>query len=578
MDFDDQIFKRLEFLYENKDVSELVNKVKDLIKSYGFKIQDSPQEGGSWSADDTVLITYGDTIRSNNGQKNTLQVLEKFVNEKLDDAVNTIHILPFFPSSSDKGFSVIDYKEVREGLGDWDDIERLSEKYKLMADLVINHTSRFSKWFKNYQTNQAPGKDYFIEVNPDTDVSSVTRPRKSPLLSTVETNNGMKYVWTTFSDDQIDLDFTNPDVLLEFIDIFLFYLSKGISIVRLDAIGYLWKEIGTTSIHLDETHEVVKLFRNIVDYIDYDATIITETNVPFKENVSYFGEGDETHMIYQFSLPPLLLHAILTENGQYLTQWAADLPEPPNGCTYFNFTASHDGIGVRPLEGLVPEKEFEYLVEGTKQRGGFVSYKENPDGSQSPYELNITYFDAFEVPGQSATDLQVKRYMCSQTIALALQGIPGIYFHNFTATSNYLEGVAETGEKRIINRREWLKEELDNYLNEDSTVGGQVLNKYKNILKIRRKHPAFSPHAVQDVLKLGNDFFAVERTNEEKNESVICISNITSKAKSISSNKLKPATGDAKKLPNLLNGKDRSIQPELELEPFETVWLKREAI
>lgn len=578
MNFDNQILKRLEFLYNDENVSELADKVKDLIDNYDFEIQDTPKQGGSWAAEDIVLITYGDTINSRNGQDNTLKILEKFVNDKLDDAVNTIHILPFFPSSSDKGFSVVDYKEVREGLGDWDDIERLSEKYKLMADLVINHTSRFSQWFKNYQVNKEPGKDYFIEVNPDTDVSSVTRPRKSPLLSTVETDDGMKYVWTTFSDDQIDLDFTNPDVLLEFIDIFLFYLSKGISIVRLDAIGYLWKEIGTTSIHLDETHEVVKLFRNIVDHIDYDATIITETNVPFKENVSYFGEGDETHMIYQFSLPPLLLHAILTENGQYLTQWAADLPEPPQGCTYFNFTASHDGIGVRPLEGLVPEKEFDFLVEGTKQRGGFVSYKENPDGSQSPYELNITYFDAFEVPGQNASDLQVKRYMCSQTIALVLQGVPGIYFHNFTATSNYLEGVAETGEKRVINRREWLNEELDNYLADGTTVGGRVLNEYKKILQVRKEHPAFSPHALQDVLKFGSDFFAVERINKEDNEAIISISNITSQVKSISSNKLKPAVGDVEALPNLLSGEERSIQPELELEPFETVWLKREAV
>jgi sucrose phosphorylase len=573
MDFETRVSKRLEFLYGSDQAPELLDRIKKLINRYGFGISDPLPENSFWSSEDVVLITYGDTISSENGQVNKLKALEKFVNEKLGDAVNTIHILPFFPSSSDKGFSVIDYKQVRGDLGNWDDIERLSEKYNLMADLVINHTSRFSDWFKNYQSNQKPGKDYFIEVEPETDVSAVTRPRNSPLLTTVETSEGLKYVWTTFSDDQIDLDFSNPDVLLEFVDIFLFYVSKGIKMIRLDAIGYLWKEIGTNSIHLDETHQVVKLYRDIVDHIDQDVTLITETNVPFDENVSYFGDGDETHMIYQFSLPPLLLHAILTENGQYLTQWAASLPEPPEGCTYFNFTASHDGIGVRPLEGLVPYEEFDFLVEGIKQRGGFVSYKENPDGTQSPYELNITYFDAFDVPGKNKRDLQIKRYMCSQIIALSLQGIPGIYIHNFIGTPNYLEGVAKSGEKRTINRREWLRDELEKHLKEDSNIGNSVLERYKDVLKIRKQHPAFSPESKQEVLKLGDDFFALSRVSEGDNEEIICISNITSKPKSVSSEKLKPYAV-AEKMQNLLKGEDRSIDPELELEPFETVWLK----
>lgn len=574
MAFEARLSKRLEFLYSSDKAPELVDRINQLIDSYGFEIYDSPSKDSSWSADDVVLITYGDTILSGNGQANKLESLEKFVNDRLGTAINTIHILPFFPSSSDKGFSVVDYKQVRDDLGSWEDIERLSEKYNLMADLVINHTSRFSDWFENYQINQEPGKDYFIEVEPETDVSAVTRPRKSPLLTTVETSEGLKYVWTTFSDDQIDLDFSNPDVLLEFIDIFLFYISKGIKIIRLDAIAYLWKEIGTNSIHLDETHQVVKLYRDIADHIDQDVTLITETNVPFDENVSYFGDGDEAHMIYQFSLPPLLLHAILTENSQYLTQWAANLPEPPQGCTYFNFTASHDGIGVRPLEGLVPDAEFDVLVEGTKQRGGFVSYKENPDGTQSPYELNITYFDAFEVPGRSKGNLQIKRYMCSQIIALSLQGVPGIYVHNFIATPNYLEGVAKSGEKRMINRREWQRDELENHLEGDSNIGSNVLERYKDVLKIRKQHKPFSPESKQEVLKFGNDFFALRRISEAENEEIICISNITRETRSVSSEKLKPFS-DAKKMQNLLNGELRSIHPELELEPFETVWLKR---
>ncbi|HET6528848.1 MAG TPA: alpha-amylase family glycosyl hydrolase, partial [Balneolaceae bacterium] len=434
MNFETKIQNHLEFLYGSESAADLSARVQKLVEKYGFELPEIPLESRKWSQKDAILITYGDVILPQNGSLDKLQTLANFLTNYLGDSISAVHILPFFTSSSDRGFSVIDYKDVRDDLGNWQDIEDLTQQYRVMVDLVINHTSRYSKWFENYQKGEEPGKDYFIEMDPTTDLSMAVRPRSSPLLTSVKTQDGLRYVWTTFSDDQIDLDFTNPDVLMEFIDIFLFYLSKGVKLVRLDAIAYLWKKIGTKSIHLNETHQVVKLFRTLMDFIDPEAKLITETNVPFEENISYFGDGDETHMVYQFSLPPLLLHAILTENAHYLSKWASHLPDPPEGCTYFNFTASHDGIGVRPIEGLVPNKDFEFLVQSTEERGGFVSYKTNSDGSQSPYELNITYYDAFADSEVENSDLQVKRFLCSQIITLSLQGVPGIYFHNLTAT------------------------------------------------------------------------------------------------------------------------------------------------
>lgn len=571
MSFDDTALRRLEFLYGSEQNRDLLNRIKKLVDKYDFTLTDTASSRAPWTEEDAILITYGDVLLPKNGVKNKLQALEGFIEKWLGNAINTVHILPFFPSSSDQGFSVIDYLKVREDLGDWEDIEALSKKYNVMADLVINHTSRFSDWFENYQMGKAPGKDYFIEVDPSTDLSNVTRPRSSPLLTTVKTNRGMQYVWTTFSDDQIDLNFTNPDVLIEFIDIFLFYLSKGINLIRLDAIAYLWKEIGTNSIHLEETHEVIKLFRDIVDHIDPDITLITETNVPFDENINYFGEGDEAHMIYQFSLPPLLLHAILTENGQYLTQWAKGLPEPRKGCTYFNFTASHDGIGVRPLEGLVPDEEFDYLIKSAKDRGGFVSYKKDKDNSQSPYELNITYYDAFAEPGKKDTQFQVKRYLCSQIITLSLQGVPGVYFHNLTATKNHLEGVTETGEKRAINRKQWEEQELEEHLSQSNDITHYILSRYKELLQIRKQHPAFSPTAKQEVLDLGKEFFALRRASEEEN--ILCISNITNAHRSLDRKSLIPYIAEADTYTNILTGDQRTIEEELQLKPFQTVWL-----
>ncbi|WP_372635622.1 sugar phosphorylase [Fodinibius sp.] len=577
MVFEQKVLEHLRVIYDRDTAEALVDRIKGLLEEYEFRVLEKQDYYPSWSEQDAILIAYADVINQNGHTKHKIRFLDDFLGRYLDDAVNSVHILPFFPSSSDEGFSVIDYKQVREDLGEWSDVEHLAGKYRLMADLVINHTSRFSEWFENYQMRKEPGKDYFIEIDPTVNLSQVIRPRSSPLYTAVETSNGLCHVWTTFSDDQIDLDFSNPEVLLEFIDIFLFYLSKGIRLIRLDAIAYLWKEIGTTSIHLEKTHHVVKLFRDIVDHIDTDAVLLTETNVPFEENVSYFGEGDEAHMIYQFSLPPLLLHALLTENSQYLAEWAGELPEPPEGCTYFNFTASHDGIGVRPLEGLVPEDEFDYLMESTKERGGFVSYKTNSDGTQSPYELNITYFDAFSEPGREETELQMKRYLCSQIIMLSLQGVPGIYFQNLVASNNYIAGVLKKGEKRSINRKKWSYEELISRVEDESDPAHIVLNFYKKALNIRKEHPAFNPEAEQEVLDLGSDLFAFTRTAVRQEEEILIISNIAGKQVRVPGADLSSFTGtkEQKEVTDLLKGEVRSVSPELILEPFETVWLSR---
>lgn len=573
MIFKEKALKHLSEVYDKETALKLIKKIQNRIQHYGFSLTDEETKRSPWHQKETILISYGDVIDTNGQEDYKLRHLENFLEEYVGDVITSLHILPFFPSSSDQGFSVIDYKKVREDLGEWSDIERLAEKYQLMADLVINHTSRYSEWFENYQMGKQPGKEYFIEVDPDLNLSDVMRPRSSPLLTAVQTSNGLRHVWTTFSDDQIDLDFSNPEVLLEYIDIFLFYLSEGIQYIRLDAIAYLWKEIGTNSIHLDKTHRIVKLFRVLVDSIDPDRTLITETNVPFDENVSYFGSGDEAHMIYQFSLPPLLLHAILTENVKYLTDWAKELPNPPKGCTYFNFTSSHDGIGVRPLEGLVPDDEFEYLVESAKKRGGFVSYKTNANGSQSPYELNITYFDAFEEPGIADSDLQIKRYLCSQTIMLSLQGVPGIYFHNLVATKNDMEGVLENGEKRSINRKKWSYQELKDRLDDPENTAHIVLNYFKRVLGIRKAHSAFSPEAKQKVLSLNSGLFAFVRQAET--ETVLVISNLTNEQTSVDSGELSDFAVNHRELTDLLTDSKKKVDPELTIEPFETLWLTK---
>lgn len=495
-------------------------------------IDTEPKNAPSWSEKDQWVITYGDSIIEEG--EPPLAVLNDFLQARLGERISGVHVLPFFPWSSDDGFSVIHYREVNPELGDWSHVRELASHYDLMADLVLNHVSRESLWFVDYLSGSLPGRDYFIEVDPDTDVSQVVRPRSSPLLVPISTRRGTRYLWATFSEDQLDLNFENPDVLLEFIGILLFYLEQGTRIVRLDAVAFLWKRLGTPCIHLPETHTVVRLLRAIVDHVAPGTLLITETNVPHQENISYFGldrlpkgPPDEAHMVYQFALPPLLLHTLTRGEASTLQSWLSSLPVLPEHCTYLNFTASHDGIGVRPLEGLLPDHERDALLELMHKFGGFVSMRSNPDGSDTPYEINITWFEAMRGTRRGPDPWQIARFLCSQAIMLSLQGIPALYIHTLTGTLNDVEGVERSGRLRSINRRRWQRRELDLLLDSPSTPTHDVFNALSRLLEQRRQEPCFHPSAAQRVLDSAPELLAVERGPLHDGRRLLALYNVT---------------------------------------------------
>ncbi len=461
-----------------------------------------------WSEKDAVLITYGDSLLEPGLPP--LRALDRFVREELDDAISLVHILPFFPYTSDDGFSVSDYSAVREDLGGWDDIRALGTHHDLMFDLVLNHCSASHQWFQQFLAGQEPGLHFFHTPSPDTDLSAVVRPRTHPLLTAFDTALGTRHVWTTFSADQVDLNFGHPDVLLAFIDLLLLYARHGARMIRLDAIAFLWKQPGTPSIHLPQTHEVVKLMRDVLEAVAPGVILLTETNVPHKENISYFGDGDEARMVYQFPLPPLLLHALRRSNPAALREWAASLDAPPPGCTFFNFTASHDGIGVRPLEGLVPPEEVSALADEIRATGGRVNERSRPDGSRVPYELNATYFSALRLPDDDDAR-HLRRFLLSQTLPMCLQGIPAFYLHSLTATPNDLEGHARTGQNRSINRRRWTRAELDPLLHNPDSPTAITLATLRQRLRLRATLPQFHPDVPQHILNPHPDVFAVKR-------------------------------------------------------------------
>lgn len=565
--FRNQLETHFSHLYPDENVAALVDQVLEIFD--GFQLPRS-HSGPLWDATDTLLITYGDTLKTS--QESPLKTLTRFLDEFTGDALSAVHVLPFCPFSSDDGFSVIDYLEVNPAVGDWADLNSLAEQKRLMADLVINHVSAQSEWFQNYLKGSGPGSDFFIEVDPQTDLSEVVRPRSSPLLREVETANGTRHVWCTFSHDQIDLNFANPKTLLTFLEIIREYLSHGVNIFRLDAIGYLWKQPGTPCVHLSETHEAVRLIRSVVDQFAPGTLLITETNVPNKENLTYFGNRNEAHLIYNFSLAPLLVHALLTGTSEYLRSWMMSMPPAPHGCTYLNFTASHDGIGMRPAEGLLSDEEQDQLVRTIQSFGGLVSYRRMPDGTERIYEINISLIDAFQGTVKGPDEWKVERLLCSQTIMMALEGIPAFYIHSLLATPGDFVGVEQTGKNRSVNRYQWDYDQLEQLLQQADSTHSQVLRELVRRIKIRKKQPAFHPDATQFTLQLKPHFFAFWRQSQKREQSIFCVSNLTNRKKKLRLSDLNLiATDEWYDL--LTNQALESLHGKVEVQPYQTLWI-----
>lgn len=566
------IRRRLARVYGIEEADILLDRLYRMVGRYGVGAQLN-QNSPNLTARDVVLITYADMVKSSSEEQSPLGALKEFCTARLKGAVSAIHILPFYPWTSDDGFSVVDYREVSPDYGTWDDVSKLGEEFELMFDLVLNHCSSKSPWFKEYVSGVEPGLNYIMEGNPKTDLSMVVRPRSTPLLTPYQTRKGERHVWTTFSADQVDLDWTSPDLLFEFLDIILYYVSIGCKILRLDAVAFLWKKIGTDCLHLPETHEIIKLIRNFLEVVAPDVVILTETNVPHAENISYFGKGDEAHAVYQFSLPPLLLHGLLRGTSEHLTDWATNLAPPPKGCHFLNFTASHDGVGVRPLEGILPHDEILGLADEIRQKGGFVSMRRMEDGSESPYELNSTYFSALS--DSENEEMGMARFQCSQAVALAMKGIPAVYFHSLCGTPNDLEGYRVTKRNRTVNRKKWAQDELNQLLDDQETLPAQIFSWYSRTLRMRAGCPAFHPEAPQEILNFGSDLFAVRRDSTDGGLSVICLFNFTSEDSKVSDMGLLNSLFPEGKARDLISGGeiDWGKKDALTLRPYQAVWL-----
>jgi len=519
-----------------------------------------------WDEQDVVLITYADQFRE--ADKPTLSTFSRFYQQHLQSTFPLVHLLPFFPWSSDDGFSVIDYHQVDPLCGDWQDIARLHQETRLMFDFVCNHMSAHSAWFSHFLAQDPGWDDFFISMPPATDLSAVTRPRTSPLLTPFKMADGdTRFIWTTFSADQIDLNFANPEVLLRMVNVLLDYLKRGADYVRLDAVGYMWKTPGTRCIHLEKTHQLVKLFRAIADQVAPGTVIITETNVPHQDNISYLGNGhDEAQMVYQFSLPPLVLHAIHTGSARALRQWASALDLSSNDTTFFNFLASHDGIGLNPARGILSEVEIVALVRDLALEGALVSYKNNPDGTTSPYEINVTYLDALNrEDDDDATRL--KRFLLAHAILLVFPGVPAIYIQSILGGRNYYDGVRAAGHNRAINRQKYDLQQIEGDLAGGNWLRQQVYTRLGQLIQLRRRQPAFHPDNPMTLYESENAVLVLRRHQPESGDGLLCVFNLSGRS-------VETQLPVAHTLQDVVSGEKIDGTQPVKLDAWQFMWLR----
>ncbi|QDT26182.1 Sucrose phosphorylase [Gimesia panareensis] len=559
----------LKVIYPDLDHAAFAQDLIDIMCPDG-QCQTPETHQNHWDQKNVVMITYGDSLLREG--EHPLETLLHFSEEYLSNTINGIHILPFFPYSSDDGFSVIDYHEVNHQLGDWDDVNAIADKFQLMSDLVINHCSSQSEWFEQFKRGEFPGTDFFFCASPDDDLSEVVRPRTNELLQRIDTPQEPRYVWCTFSHDQIDLNFAEPLLLKEVVKIVRLYLDHGVQIFRLDAVAFIWKVPGTSCLSLPETHEIVRLLRTLIQFVAPQAMILTETNIPNRENLAYFGNSNEAHAIYNFSLPPLLVNALLCGSCQHLKTWMMSMPPALHGTTYLNFIASHDGIGLRPAEGLMDEDEISQMVAMMEQFGGRISMRSLAGGGMRPYEINISLFDAMQGTLEGEDEWQIPRFLCAHAIMIALEGIPAIYIHSFLGTHNDQEAVERTGHNRSINRHRWDYEQLQAVLADDEFSHAHVFKGLCHLLQVRRRQPAFHPNATQFTLHLGDAVFAFWRQSMDRQQSIFALNNVSNEQQIVPLSEINLIGTDS--WIDLISGEIYSdLRADLVLEPYQVVWL-----
>ena len=524
-----------------------------------------------WDSSSVVLITYPDSIYRKD--ESTLKTLTEFVKNRLSGLSSVIHVLPFLPSTSDGGFAVSNHEKIDDTFGNWNDLKDLSSKHKIMADLVLNHVSSSHPWVHQFIKSEDPGPSYIVSPSETNVWENVIRPRNTSLFTNINTKQGFKSVWTTFGPDQIDVDWRNPHIFLEFLKLLVRYITNGADWIRLDAIAFIWKEPYTTCLHLDPVHSIVKLLNKCLKIIKPSAVLITETNVPEKENLSYLIEGNEANLAYNFTLPPLLLEAIYTGKTDLLKSWLSTWKELPRHTSLLNFTSSHDGIGLRALEGIMDDQRIHNLLVESEKRGGLVSHRRLSNGDDQPYELNISWWSAMSNEGSDNTVFQFERFLLSQLFTLSIKGVPAFYLPSVLASPNDIDSFRKTGQRRDLNREKFEANKLLEALKNFDSPASKNISYLTHIVKVRSRLKAFHPEASMKCISTNiANCIILQRGLDEDSVYVIC--NMSSKFLSISPlnqiNSLE-LTPEKRLLDNITGSYFNT--DTFKLNPYQVVWL-----
>jgi hypothetical protein len=585
-----RMFDRLRFFYGDEKARQAMPELERIVKVHYARKPDEMIEAekhidpaNRFTERDMILITYGDMVDDGAGNSSPLDVLHRLISALNRGSINTIHLLPFFPYSSDRGFSVVDYTRVDPKMGTWEDVRSMGLDYALMFDAVLNHCSSKSRLFINFLDGNPFYEDFFVaydfpEELTEDQRSKIFRPRTSDILTRFDTYRGTKYVWTTFSSDQIDFNFRNPAVLLRVIEGLLFYVRNGADILRLDAVTYLWAEPGTECVHLPETHQIVKLLRDVMSVAAPGVALLTETNVPHKDNISYFGNGnDEAHMVYNFALPPLVLHAFYREDSTALSRWAQLMRNPSGTATFFNILDTHDGIGLMGVKDILPKDEIEYIIQRAGDNGAYISYKMTADRTEEPYEINSTWWSAVNGDqSEESIDFQVKRFIASRSIALVLQGIPGWYAHGAIGSSNDHELALKTGVKRDVNRAVIKAGQLIASLQCKGSKSALIVRHGLALNLTRTRERAFHPQGDQRVVMLSPQLFTVLRTSPEGDQHVLAMTSLAGAACNVAV-PLSSLGIDEPHWHDLLSGRTFTAETgslTIDFQPYDVLWLK----
>ena len=552
-------------------IQDLSSQLLQTVESAGVGSRTNGETSGPherWDGGSSVLITYADSLvgRDEAG----LLTLSKVINGHYAALASVVHVLPFLRSSSDGGFAVASHEELEPRLGDWAYLELLSRGRTLMADLVLNHVSASHPWVQQFIRGEEPGLSCIYAPDPGGDWGGVIRPRSSSLFTTLATSSGPRAVWSTFGPDQLDVDWSHPEVLQGFTRLLSRLCAHGVSWLRLDAVGFVWKEEGSSCMHHDQAYRLVRILRRLLEQAHPKGVVVTETNVPEEENLSYLRSGNEAHLAYNFPLPPLLLEALISQRADLLNHWLKRWPSLPVGTTLLNFSACHDGVGLRPVEGLMDAQRLQRLLEACERRGGLVSHRRLADGGESPYEINISWWSAMAGEGRDGAQWQLQRFLLSQLLVLALPGVPAFYLPALLAQANDLQRFSQSGHRRDLHRPQQQAEVLERELADPQHPASQVLAGLEQAMAIRRVHSALHPSAAMRVLSDGrSDLVLLERGGGTRR--LWAIHNLTGRRLS-----LHLASGLQHEAPQWWDALHQQVisGPYLELEPCAVHWLE----